>query len=152
MIAKDRELAYIPKIGLTKRKSSYKPITIRSPREAVDYIRQFYRTDISLYESAFILLLNKQLQTIGYAKISQGGISSTIVDVSIVAKYCVDTLASSCIFAHNHPSGNLEPSEADRKMTTRMKEALALFECTLQDSLILTETESYSIIHGTKLS
>lgn len=144
---KTKGYEYIPKIGLTKRKSSFISTPILSHENAVSFIRQFYKTDISLYESCFILLLNRQLHTIGYAKISQGGISSAIVDVSIVAKYCIDTLASACIFAHNHPSGNLEPSEQDKKLTTKMKETLALFDCTLHDSIILTETGSTSILY-----
>lgn len=145
-IVKDKRFAY--KIGLTKRKTNYESVRITGAQDAAKYIKQFYANDIGLYESAFILLLNKQNCTIGYAKISQGGISSTVVDISIIAKYCVDTLASGCIFAHNHPSGNLEPSTQDTDMTEKLKNALSLFDCTLLDSIILTEQGAYSIIHN----
>ena len=146
-----QDKAYAYKVGLTMRKSSYPSVPIMSFMDAANYIKQFYSKDINLYESAFILLLNKQNHTIGYAKISQGGISGTVVDVAIVAKYCIDSLASGCIFAHNHPSGNLEASTADEAVTKRLQEVLKMFDCSLHDSIILTEQGARSIIHSTTI-
>lgn len=110
------------------------------------FIRRFYHDDIEVYESFFILLLNQAHQTIGYAKISQGGVSGTVVDLKIVAKYAVDSLAPSIILAHNHPSGNLTPSETDKIMTKKIIEGLKLFEIKVLDHIILSpfEDEYYS--------
>lgn len=142
------ESAFAYEVGLTKKnKKKYSAEPIRCHDDAVKYIRKFYGKDIGLYESAFILLLNTQNYTIGYVKISQGGVSSAVVDVRIIAKYCIETLAAGCIFAHNHPSGNLDASSEDIKVTNRIKETLQLFECKLQDSIILTEKGSRSIIN-----
>jgi len=120
-------------------KTKFETITVTSSKDAADYIRKFYSSDINIYESCFILLLNQANQTIGYAKISQGGVAGTVVDIKIIAKYCVDTLASNCIFAHNHPSGKLEFSHADLHISRKTKDALALLDVKLLDSLVITE-------------
>lgn len=112
-------------------------VKILCSTDAEKFARQFYNDDIAIYESAFIILLNQGNMTIGWAKIAQGGISATIVDVRLVAKYAVDALASSVIFVHNHPSGHLVPSIQDDKMTMKIAGGLALLDIKLRDSLII---------------
>jgi len=89
------------------------------------------------------LLTNRRNNTIGWAKISQGGISSSIIDIKIVCKYVVDSFASGVILAHNHPTGNLNPSESDIKITKQVKEAIKVFDCELIDHLIITPENNY---------
>lgn len=120
-----------------KSENYIKRAKIMSPTDAANYIYDFYENDIEIYESFFILLLNNGNGTIGYAKISQGGVAGTVVDPVIVAKYAIDNLAKSVVLAHNHPSGNLEPSEADKKVTRKIAEGLKLFDITVVDHLIL---------------
>lgn len=96
--------------------------TIKDSLSAYNVIRQFWNEDIEVYESVFILLINRRNNTIGWAKISQGGISSSIIDIKIVCKYVVDSLASGVILAHNHPTGNLNPSNEDISITKKVKE------------------------------
>lgn len=112
-------------------------VKIRCSADAERFARQFYHDDVSVYESAFIILLNQAQSTIGWAKIAQGGISATIVDVRLVAKYAIDALASGVIFVHNHPSGQLMPSMQDVRLTQKMKEGLALLDIKLVDSMII---------------
>lgn len=112
-------------------------VKILCSADAEKFARQFYHDDIAIYESAFIILLNQGNMTIGWAKIAQGGVSSTIVDVRLVAKYAIDALASSVIFVHNHPSGQLRPSIQDDSLTRKMAEGLALLDIKLHDSLII---------------
>jgi len=113
-------------------------------KDSETYIRQFYFDDLEVYESFFILLLNRNNNTIGYAKISQGGVSGTVVDVKIICKYAVESLASSVILAHNHPSGNLTPSDADSQMTTKVKSALKTLDIQCLDHIILTADSYFS--------
>ncbi len=120
----------------------FETVKISSSKNCYDYIKQFYGDDIEVWESFFILLLNRNANTIGYAKISQGGIAGTVVDVKIIAKYCIDSLASACVLAHNHPSGNLQPSGEDISITRKVKEALKLLDVQVLDHVILT-TEGY---------
>ena len=130
-------------LSLKKNKTDIKKVAIKSSKDAEAYARQFYFEDLGIYESVFILLLNQSNNTIAFAKISQGGICSTIVDTAIIAKYAVDTLAKGVILVHNHPSGNLTPSNGDKKITEKVKNTLAIFDCTLLDHIILTE-DSYT--------
>lgn len=129
---------------LRKNQTDFPKTKIVSSTSSSEFIRQFYSDDIEIYESFFLLLLNNQNQTLGYAKISQGGIVGTIVDVRIVAKYVIDSLATGIILAHNHPSGNLNPSKQDIDITKKIKEAMKLFDVSVLDHIILTSDSYYS--------
>lgn len=130
--------------SIKKNQSEFPRQKITSSKGAEQFIRQFYGDDIEIYESFFILLLNQANNTIGYAKISQGGICGTVVDVKIIAKYVVDSLAQGVILAHNHPSGNLTPSSADEHITKNIKDALKYFDCKVLDHIILTADNYFS--------
>jgi DNA repair protein RadC len=137
------------KFSVVSEPVGYKPTehdltTIRCSKDSADFIRQFYFGDIDVYESFFVILLNNANQVFGYSKISQGGIVGTVVDVKLISKYIVDTLASGIIIAHNHPSGTLRPSDADMKITNSIKTAARVFDCKLLDHIILTSDGYYS--------
>lgn len=129
---------------LKKIQTNFQKVQIKESKIAYEFIQQFYGDDIEIFESFFILLLNRNNQTIGYAKISQGGISGTVVDIRLIAKYAVESLCSSVILAHNHPSGNLNPSEQDKNITSKIKDALNMFEISVIDHIILTSESFYS--------
>lgn len=130
---------------LKKVQTNFPKEKITSSDKAYEFIKQFYNEDIEIFESSFILLLNNANQTIGYAKISQGGITGTVVDVRLIAKYAVESLCIGVILAHNHPSGNLKPSQADINITEKTKKALSLLDINLLDHLILTSDSFYSL-------
>lgn len=134
----------IDEIRLKKVKSVFLKAKINSSIDAQEFARQFFYDDLTIYESFFLILLNSQNNTIGYAKISQGGISGTVVDPLIIAKYAIDTMAKGVILVHNHPSGNENPSKADKKATKQIKKALKLFNCNVIDHLIITEESFFS--------
>jgi DNA repair protein RadC len=127
----------LPRLTIQTTGTNFQQVKITSSSAAADLIRQFYFDDIFLYESFFVLLLNRANVAIGYAKISQGGISSTVVDTRLIAHYAVGSLASSVILAHNHPSGNLEPSDTDKALTKKIKEGLKILDVEVFDHLIL---------------
>ena len=87
----------------------------------------------------------------GYAKISQGGICGTMVDVRLVAKYAIETLATSVILVHNHPSGNLNPSYEDDKLTKAIQKGLELLNIKLIDHLIISQENYFSYNEEGKL-
>lgn len=127
------------------RDNSQPAVKVIGSKDAADYARAFYADDIDIYESSFIILLNRANNTAGWAKISQGGVAGTIVDIKIVCKYAIDALASSVIFVHNHPSGEIRPSLQDIQLSKRMKEALQLLDVRLLDSVIITSESYYSM-------
>ena len=133
----------LKKYDLRKSETGFARVAIRSSKDAADFIRQFYSDDIGIFESFFLLLLDQSNTTTGYAKISQGGIAGTVVDPRIVAKYAIESLSPSVVLCHNHPSGNLKPSDSDIAITNKIKAGLQLFDITVLDHIILTE-DSYT--------
>jgi len=136
----------IPEYKLRKIKTNFNAVKIACSRDAADFIRKFYSDDgeIEIYESFFLLLLNRANHTTGFVKISQGGTTGTIADAKLIAKYAVDGLANSCVIAHNHPSGNISPSEQDTKLTQHVKQGLKLLDIDIIDHIILTADNYYS--------
>jgi DNA repair protein RadC len=130
-------------LTVSEKDENFQSIQIKSSHDAYNYVLNFYHQDIELYESFFILLLNKANRTIGFAKISQGGQAGTVVDIQIILKYMIDTLSTGIIIIHNHPSGNTLPSKADKNLTQKIKEAVKLFDCSLLDHLIITPENNY---------
>lgn len=129
----------------TIKKNEINAVNVCTSVKAAEYARAFYSDDLTIYESAFIILLNRRNNTIGWAKIGQGGLDATVVDKRIVCKYAIDSLASGVIFVHNHPSGNLQPSPADLSLSKELKEALGILGVRLLDSIIITEDNYYSL-------
>ncbi|MFK7102216.1 JAB domain-containing protein [Flavobacterium oreochromis] len=134
----------LKKFEIKKTDSEFEVCKIKDSKSSYDFIRQFYGDDMEIYESVFILLLNNANDTIGYAKISQGGIVGTVVDVRLILKYAVEGLAFGVILAHNHPSGKIMPSEADISLTKKVKNALDCLDILLLDHIILTSNNYYS--------
>jgi DNA repair protein RadC len=124
--------------------SAFKQIKIESSNDASKFARQFYCNDLNIYESFFIMMLDKGNNTIAWSKIGQGGISSVIVDPRIICKLVLDSLCSSVILVHNHPSGNINPSEQDKGITNKIKSALSFFDVQVLDHIILTNSNYYS--------
>lgn len=96
------------------------------------------------HEEFWILFLNRSNKVINRIKISQGGVSGTVTDVRMIMKKAIELLASGIIVCHNHPSGNLNPSESDTKITQKIKEAGNLMDIQLLDHLIVSEKSYYS--------
>lgn len=132
-------------------KQDFSIAKIQSAEDAFNFAKQFYFDDINIYESCFIMLMNHASNVMGYAKISQGGICSTMVDVRLIAKYAIDTLATSVILVHNHPSGSLNPSYEDDKLTNAVKKGLELLNIKLLDHLVISEERYYSYAEEGKL-
>ena len=96
------------------------------------------------HEEFWILLLNKSNGVIKKVPVSSGGLSGTITDPKIIFKLALDNLASGMVLIHNHPSGNLKPSDADIRLTKNLKEAGKLLEIQVLDHLIFTDNGYYS--------
>lgn len=134
----------ISKFSIVKEKTDFKKIKITSSQDSYNYMKAFYVNSIEVYESFFIILLNRANNTVGYAMISQGGIVGTVVDVKMIAKYIADSLASGIILGHNHPSGLTSPSEQDKLITSKVKSMSAYFDTNVLDHIILGEDSYFS--------
>ena len=96
------------------------------------------------YESFWIILMNKANKVIRKCSISEGGISGTVVDPKKIFKIALDQHASSIILGHNHPSGNIQPSEADQKITKKIRDAGLMLDVAVLDHLIIGDDKYYS--------
>lgn len=97
------------------------------------------------HEEFWVLYLNRANQVIDKKRISQGGISGTVIDVRLIMKNGIEHLASSVILCHNHPSGNLKPSDADLKITEKMKKAGEILDIKVLDHLIIADNTYFSM-------
>lgn len=96
------------------------------------------------HEEFWILLLNRANSVVKMECISQGGISGTVVDVRLILKPAIETLASGIILCHNHPSGQLKPSEQDVSLTKKIKESTRMMDINLLDHLIIGDQKYLS--------
>jgi DNA repair protein RadC len=96
------------------------------------------------HEEFWLILLSRSNRVLDKIKISQGGVSGTITDIRIILQEALSRLASAIILAHNHPSGNLSPSEADKKISIKIKDAAALMDISVLDHLIIGENDYFS--------
>ena len=96
------------------------------------------------YEEFWILILNKANRVIRKCCISEGGISGTVVDPKKIFKIALDHHASSIILGHNHPSGNIQPSEADQKITRKIRDAGTMLDIAVLDHIIVGDGVYYS--------
>lgn len=102
-----------------------------------------YFSDL-MHEEFFVLYLNRANKVLQVKQLSIGGTSGTYVDPKIIFKNGMDLAASGIILAHNHPSGNLKPSEADIKLTKKIKQFGELIEMPVLDHLIITDNGYFS--------
>ena len=98
------------------------------------------------HEEFWIVLLNNSNKVISKTQLSKGGITGTIVDVRLVFKIALEMGATSLILCHNHPSGTLKPSDADIKITQKLKRAGESLEINVLDHLIVTENSYFSFV------
>lgn len=96
------------------------------------------------HEEFWVLLLNKANEVFSRERLSTGGMSGTVVDAKILFKTAFDARAAAVIAIHNHPSGSLQPSQADTDLTRRLRKAGELLDLPLLDHLIVSERGYYS--------
>jgi len=99
---------------------------------------------MELREEFYMLLLNRANHVLGWSKISVGGITGTVCDPRIVFSIALKSIACSVVLAHNHPSGNTQPSAADIQLTKNLIEAGKFLEIIVLDHIILTAESFYS--------
>lgn len=140
----------LPEITLQLKRGEVLNTQIKQSKDAADIFRQVWDKDsLEIYESVICIFLSRANKTIGWLKVSQGGLSGTVVDNRLILATALKGLAQGMILCHNHPSGNTEPSEADTKMTRKLKESCELLDIALLDHIILTTDSYYSYAdHG----
>lgn len=137
----------IPEVKVRFNRSARKKFIGRIARsgDVADFIRKIYkRGEVELQEQFIVLYLNQSNEIVGYYRHTKGGINSTIADVRIILSTALKCNCVSIIIAHNHPSGNLKPSDADKHLTKKIKDAGLLMDITVLDHIIITKDSFYS--------
>jgi DNA repair protein RadC len=129
---------------------SYKPKkmmygAIRHSEDVANILRPLFNKGTIEFREEFIALyMNKRNEILGYFLVSCGGMSATIADPKLIFSAALKAGACSVIIAHNHPSGNIEPSAEDKKLTSRVRSGGELLEIQLIDHIIITADNYFS--------
>lgn len=128
-----------------KKHETAEIIKITSSRKVNDCIRQFFPSEqINHREHMYVLYLNNSNKVTSYYLLSIGGITGTLVDIRVVLQAAILSNAVAMILVHNHPSGTLKPSAADKAITKKIQNAGEMLDIKLLDHLIITEDSYYS--------
>jgi DNA repair protein RadC len=144
-IGEAKALSIIAALELGRRRRVAEPMQkpgITTSKDAYEIVQGLIGD--SHYEQFWVLLLNRANKVTGKVSISEGGIAGTVADPKRIFKVAIDHNASYIILAHNHPSGNLQPSEEDIKLTKKIKQAGELLDIKVLDHIITGENNYYS--------
>jgi DNA repair protein RadC len=135
-------------LGRRKRDEDARKITkITCSKDAYQYFEPFmedYR-----HEEFWVLLLNRNNIVLGKKRVSIGGVAGTVVDPKVIFKLALEQLASSIILCHNHPSGNLQPSQQDIDITKKLREGARFLDISISDHIIIGLKSYFSFAdHG----
>lgn len=117
---------------VTSSKDAYKILFDSWNKNTIEHIEEFK-----------LLLMNRSNAALGILSVSKGGISGTVTDIRLIFQAAIKANASGIIACHNHPSGNLNPSESDTKITRKIKEAGTIMDIQLLDHIIILPIEGY---------
>lgn len=117
---------------------------LTSSQDSADILRMIWSDRLEHVEEFVVICLNRANRMLGWAKVSSGGLSGTVADPKVIFQIALKSNASSIILAHNHPSGNIQPSETDIRLTRKNKEAGLILDLQVLDHIILTSEGYYS--------
>lgn len=144
-IGEAKAIAIVAAMEIGRRRNQEEALhreTITSSEDAAKYLAPIL-TDLK-HEEFWILHLNRRNKVINSERISQGGMTATVIDVRIILKKALEQNTTSIILCHNHPSGNVQPSKSDHKITTQIKNASEIMDIPVLDHVIVTQTGYFS--------
>ena len=140
-----KAVTIIAAVELGKRRAAEEPLPRSQIRSSLDAFHLMHSLLADLpHEEFWVLYLSRSQQVLDKIRIGQGGTGEVLADIRLILKPAIQLLASGMIAVHNHPSGNLQPSTQDDKLTQRLKQAAALMDVHLLDHLIVTDGKYYS--------
>ena len=139
------QLTQLSEICISYRPTIYPVQELKSSKDVYTVLKQFFPSEtIQLQEMFVVMYLNNNNKIIGVYRHSVGCINSTMVDVRLILGTALKSAATAIILAHNHPSGNLSPSEHDKRSTEKVKQGGLLMDIKVIDHIILTAEGYYS--------
>jgi len=144
-IGEAKAVTIVAALELGKRRKEadvFNKKVINASKDAFDYFQPMLG-DLA-HEEFWVMLLDRGNKIQDSFRISQGGISGTVIDVRIILKPALEKQSSGIILCHNHPSGTLHPSQADRKITSKIKDAAKLMDISVIDHVIIGQNKYIS--------
>lgn len=133
------------KIVYSKTQKPHERVIIGTSADAYKVFKDIWSNQIDTREEMLILLLDRSNSILGYHFLSMGGITGTVADIRLLFSVALNSLATSIIMCHNHPSGNLKPSDADIKLTQKVRDTGKIMDIALLDHLIITNNNYISM-------
>lgn len=124
---------------------------ISSSKDVFDLCSANWPVGIDHREAFMVLLLNRANKVLGASVISTGGISGTVADPKLIYQVALKSNATSLILVHNHPSGNIDPSDADIRLTQKLKSAGEMLDLPVLDHVVIASERYYSFADEGKL-
>ncbi|MHA8099572.1 RadC family protein [Aquirufa aurantiipilula] len=145
-LGKSKATMLVAAMELGRRRMSYEASqAIQVIQSSKDAYRLFHPHLFDLnHEEFWVMHLNRASSVLKLQRLSMGGVAGTSVDLKLLFKSALDTISSSLIIAHNHPSGQLKPSKADRELTQRIVEAGKMLDIQILDHVIITAQGYFS--------
>jgi len=144
-IGEKRAIKLLAIFALARRRNESETMSLPKVTSSRDAFEIFHSLIGDLpYEEFWMLILSKANKVLKKVRISEGGVSGTVVDPKKIYKIALDHHSSSLILGHNHPSGNIQPSEADHKITKKIKECGILLDIAVLDHIIVGNEQFYS--------
>jgi DNA repair protein RadC len=142
-IGEAKAIGIVAAFELARRKqlATHRQLIANDPAAVAAYLAP--RMEDLHQEIFYVLYLNQRNQVIGEREISRGGTTGTTIDPKVVFAHALHLMATGLIISHNHPSGNLKPSEADLHLTAKLKEAARLLDIRLLDHIIIAAGNGY---------
>ena len=126
------------KVRVTRGKSYDPNVKIRNNQDVTEYFRKFFNANkVEGQEQFAVMYLSRGLQIIGVYMHSIGSMTAAMVESKLIMATAMQLAAEAIITCHNHPSGNLQPSEADQKLAALLSKQAALFDIRILDNLII---------------
>jgi DNA repair protein RadC len=134
-------------IQLVYKRNETEKLTINNSRDTYEIAMAHWdENNIELFEEFRVILLTNSSAVLGIVKLSQGGMSGTIVDFKLIFGAALKCAATRIILVHNHPSGKLRPSEQDIAMTKKCQTAGQYIQIQILDHLIISKDGFYSFL------
>ena len=144
-IGEAKAITIVSALELGRRRKETEIVKHETVKTSMDVYRHIAPKLSDLpHEEFWMILLNRANKIIKTELVGRGGVSGTVADIRLIIKPAVESLSSSVIIAHNHPSGNLKPSDSDIHLTKKVNEAARLFDIHLADHLIIGDAAYFS--------
>lgn len=144
-IGEAKAITILASIELGRRRREAETIEKKQIKTSADAY-EIFRTVLNdkPFEEFWIILVNRSNRVIRRHQVGEGGLTSSMADPRRIFKFAIDNLASGIILGHNHPSGNINPSESDIKLTKRLREGANLLDINILDHIIVGDDNYYS--------